>query len=267
MNKRRNEAFVGMFVLLGFVLITLMVFFVSGVYLFRSGYTLNIIYNYVSILDRGAPVRMAGVRVGEVSAVELINSKNGEPTRVLVHLFIEKSIQIRKNYIFKIQGTHVLSEPHIEITPMAGSAGVLEPGTTLNGESPLAVEKLIEQAHEITGNLNEILKSVKGFVTDKQAGQDLRDMLHHLAKVSGSLNKILNENSGKDMKISLENLKQSTDDLKVVLDRVESGKGTVGRHLKDEALYEEMRSFVAEIKAHPWRLLKKDGGGRKFLFF
>ncbi len=267
MNKRRNEAFVGMFVLMGFILLTLMVFFVSGVYFFRQGYALNVLYDYVSILDHGAPVRMAGVRVGEVGSVELVHKGAGEPTRVLVHLFIEKNIQIYKNYIFKIQGTHVLSEPHIEITPLAGQSELLAPGATINGESPLAIEKIIEQAHDITSNLNDILVNVKGFVSDKQAGDDVRQMIHHMAAVSTSLHKLLDENSGADVKTSLTNLQQSTEDLKKVLDRVETGQGTVGRLLKDETLYDEMRAFVAEIKAHPWRLLKKDGESRKFLFF
>ena len=267
MNKRRNEAFVGMFVLLGFVFLTLMVFFVSGVYLFRAGYTLNVRYDYVSILDKGAPVRMAGVRVGEVSAVVLLPSSAGEPTRVQVQLYIEKSVQIRKNYVFKIEGTHILSEPHIEITPLPGSEELLKSGDIIEGASPLAVEKIMEHANEITENLNDILKTVKGFVNDKQAGQDVREMISHLAKVSASLNKILDEKSEKDMKTSLENLKESTDDLKTVLDRLEGGKGTAGRLLKDEALYDDMRGFVAEIKAHPWRLLKRDGERRHFLFF
>ena len=48
---------------------------------------------------------------------------------------------------------------------------------------------------------------------------------------------------------------------------MDAGEGTVGRLMSDDALYEEMREFVAEIKAHPWRLLKRDNEKRKFLFF
>ena len=61
MKKKSNEVSVGVFVILGFIFLTLVLFFVSGVYLFRSGYTVSAMFNYVSILNRGAPVRMAGV--------------------------------------------------------------------------------------------------------------------------------------------------------------------------------------------------------------
>ncbi len=267
MNKRRNEAVVGMFVLLGFILLTLLVFFVSGVYFFRSGFSVDVMYNYVSILDRGAPVRMAGVRVGEVSSVTLLPSQNGGVARVKVKLFIEKDVEVRENYNFKVQGTHILSEPHIEITPMAGNAPILHEGALIEGENPVPLEHLIEQANGIAAQLTTILENVSQFTGDPKTSAEVKTIIHHFAAVSGSLNEILS-GSEKDMKTTLENLKSSTDDLKTVLDRLEGGEGTAGRLLKDETLYEELRAFVAEIKAHPWRLLKRDKeGDRKFLPF
>ena len=95
MKKGRNEVMVGMFVIIGFVLLTVTVFFVSGVYLFRPGYHVDVMYEYVSILDRGAPIRMAGVRVGEVSEVKLVFDPKIGKTRVRVKLFIEKGTEIR----------------------------------------------------------------------------------------------------------------------------------------------------------------------------
>lgn len=267
MNKRRNEAVVGMFVLLGFLLLTLLVFFVSGVYFFRSGFSVDVLYNYVSILDRGAPVRMAGVRVGEVSSVTLLPPEDGQAARVRVRLFIEEGVEVRQNYSFKVQGTHILSEPHIEITPAAGMAPVVAEGTVIEGVNPVPLENLIDQAHGIAGQLSSILQSVGQFTGDPETGEEVKQMIHHLAQVSASLNQLLG-NSGDNMKSSLENLNESTDDLRIILDRLEAGEGTLGRLTKDDALYEDMRAFVAEIKARPWRLLKKDNeGGKKFLFF
>ena len=213
-TKPQNEAAVGFFVIVGFILLTLIVFFVSGVYFFRPGYTLNVMYDYVSILDKGAPVRMAGVRVGEVSKVDLIYVESLQRTRVKVKLFIEKRVEIRENYLFKIQGTHVLSEPHIEITPEVGDKPLLKDGETLEGMTPISMEDLIDQGHDIAGNLNQVTHSMGA-----------------------------------------------------VLTRIDKGEGTVGKLMSKDELYQDMRDFMAEIKAHPWRLLKRDGEKRKFLFF
>ena len=57
--KRRNETTVGMFVVIAFILLTVSIFFISGVYFFRSGYTLSVIYNYVSILGHPEEIEKA----------------------------------------------------------------------------------------------------------------------------------------------------------------------------------------------------------------
>lgn len=109
MKKTRTEVLVGTFVVFGFILLSLVVFFVSGVYLVRPGYRVNVVFGYVSILDRGAPVRMAGVRIGEVNRVNFVEDKQTGQTRVQVQLFIAKGFEIRENYTFSVRGTHVLS--------------------------------------------------------------------------------------------------------------------------------------------------------------
>lgn len=238
MKKARNEVVVGMFVIFGFILLSLIVFFVSGVYLFRPGYALNVMYEYVSILDKGAPVRMAGVRVGEVSKVDLTYDAARKKMRVQVKLFIEKGVEIRENYLFKIQGTHILSEPHIEITPVPGDSPHVKSGQVMEGVPLFALDDLIDDANTIAQQL-ELL--------------------------TVSMNKVMS-GSEEDMKLALTHIRTSTESLSVILDRIEKGEGTAGKLLMEDELYQEMRAFVAEIKAHPWRLMKKDGG-RKFLFF
>ncbi len=239
MTKPRNEVAVGFFVIVGFIFLTLIVFFVSGVYFFRSGYALNVLYDYVSILDKGAPVRMAGVRVGEVSKVDLFFDASRQKTRVKVKLFIEKGVQIRENYLFKIQGTHILSEPHIEISPQPGEAAFLKSETTVAGVETVAIEDLIMEGHDIAKNI---------------------------AILTGSMKNVMSGSEG-DMKQTVTNIKASTDSLTTILNKIEKGEGTAGKLLTQDELYQDARAFVAEIKAHPWRLLKKDNDKKRFLFF
>lgn len=265
MKKTRNETMVGAFVIMGFIILSLIVFFVSGVYYFRPGYGVNILYDYVSILDKGAPVRMAGVRVGEVSKVELIHDDLKKKLRVKIKLFIEKGVKIRENYKFKIQGTHILSEPHIEISPTPGDAPFIKNGQTLEGESLVPMEALIDKAQEIADNLEQILSGLRTALEDKETSESIKKMVIHLANVSESMEKVLS-GSEDDFKKSIKNIQSSTDSLAVIMEKMEKGEGTAGQLLMNDELYQELRAFVAEIKARPWRLLKKDGG-RKFLFF
>lgn len=222
MKKTRTEVLVGTFVIFGFILLSLIVFFVSGVYLVRPGWRVNVIFNYVSILDRGAPVRMAGVRIGEVQRVHLLEDKETGQMKVKIQLFIEKGVEIRENYMFHVRGTHVLSEPHIEITPQPGKAPFLKEGDTVQGVEPVALEVLINRADQIAAHLETILGGTE-----------------------------------RDAAATLKNLNASTASLERILARIEKGEGTLGKLVSEEELYQEIRDFVKEIKAHPWRLLKK----------
>jgi len=257
MKKSRTEVLVGTFVIFGFILLSLVVFFVSGVYLVRPGYRVNVVFNYVSILDRGAPVRMAGVRIGEVNRVNFLEDKVTGHTRVKVQLFIAKGVEIRENYLFNVRGTHILSEPHIEITPQPGKGPFLKEGDTRQGVDPVPMEALVDRADAIAGYLEAVLRQLKTALEDKQTGEDIREIIQNMAILTGSLNKILS-GSEKDMVEGLQHLNASTQRLETILTKIEKGEGTVGKLVSEEELYQEMRDFVHEIKTHPWRLLKRD---------
>lgn len=240
MKKKSNEVSVGIFVIVGFVFLTLVLFFVSGVYLFRSGYSVDVMFNYVSILNQGAPVRMAGVRVGEVSRVEIVFDKAKQINRVKIKLFIEKGVQIRENYTFTIRGTHVLSEPHVEISPKSGTFPLLRDGAVMEGVPLVAVEELMDRAHQTLDNLSSVTGSLKG---------------------------MLREPDG-DLYRTLRNMDASSASLSGILGRVEKGDGTVGKLLMEDEMYQDMAALAKDVRAHPWKLLKKDSssGGRKWYY-
>jgi phospholipid/cholesterol/gamma-HCH transport system substrate-binding protein len=257
-----------MFVVIGFIMLSLIIFFISGVYFFKQGYNISVIYKYVSILDKGAPVRMAGVRIGEVSKVELIFNKEIGETQVKVKIFLHKGVDVRQNYTFNIRGTHILSEPHIEISPQPGDFPKIQPDAVIRGTDPVAIEELIDTGHNIAKNLNKVVGTLSESFGDEQTAKSLKQLVVDLAEVTHSLEVALHGQEG-DLQKSIQNLKTSTDSMDRILNRIDQGQGTLGSLIVKDELYQDMRAFVAEIKAHPWRLMKKDNVGNKkrFLFF
>ncbi|MFA6600377.1 MAG: MlaD family protein [Candidatus Omnitrophota bacterium] len=261
----RNETMVGMFVVIGFIFLSLIIFFISGVYFFKQGYHINVIYKYVSILDKGAPIRMAGVRIGEVSKVELVFNKEIGETQVKVRIFLHKEVDIRENYKFYIRGTHILSEPHIEISPQPGDKPRIQPEATIRGEDPIAIEDLITTGHSIVKHLDEVVGVFHEAFADEKTAGSLKQLVGSLTQVTRSLETVLSGRE-EDLQSTIVNLKSSTESLEGILTRIDQGQGTLGSLIVKDELYQDMRDFVAEIKAHPWRLMKKDSG-KKFLFF
>lgn len=256
MKKARNEVAVGAFVVIGLTLLALLMFFISGVYLFRAGYTVNVVYDYVDILDKGAPIRMAGVRVGEVQEINLFFDPNLKRTRVNVKLFIEQTANIRENYKFEIRGTHVLSEPHIEISPVPGDAAPMKEGAVVEGEKLEAIEELIKRAQRISLNLDEMVSGLRDAFKDDPNSQSMKDLVRNLSTLSASLAK-LSEASEGDLQQTFANIRVSSDSMKKILSDMEQGKGTVGALMVNDEIYKDMRDLVSDVKKHPWKLLKK----------
>jgi len=66
--------------------------------------------------------------------------------------------------------------------------------------------------------------------------------------------------TGKDpvqMQDLTDTMKELADSASVVVTRLKEGRGTIGKLLVDESIYDNLDDLVADIKAHPWKLLHK----------
>ncbi len=53
------------------------------------------------------------------------------------------------------------------------------------------------------------------------------------------------------------NLVGASEDVRDMVARVEAGEGSIGRLLRDEEIFEDIREFVRELKRRPWRIIWK----------
>ena len=258
MNKPRFEVAVGFFVIVGFLILSVIVFFVSGIYFFRPGYHLSAIFDYVGIINKGAPVRFSGVRIGEVSQVKIIHpTKENEKAKVEITFFVEKKVEIRENYTVSIQGTHIMSEPHIAIMPVPDGGRLLKDGDIIpDGISPPTLDDLIKQGDTIAKRVDELLENVGGVFSDPETRKMLHDSLVNMNQLLASMNTIT-EGQEKELRTMVSNLSRTADAMSTLLERLNQGEGTFGKLLKEEEIYNDLRDFTHDIKTHPWKLLKK----------
>jgi len=266
MPQRNIELVVGIFTFIGLILLSVMIFFVSDIYIFKKGYEINAVFSYVSIIDKGAPVRMSGVRVGEVRNMVVSYEEKTQKPVVTMTLFLNQSVVVREKTMITIRGTTPLSEPHIEIISQGLSDGLpLEKGATIRGVDPIPMEKLVNTANEIAEKLQQIVGHVSDFFEDKEISDAVKGILLNSNELTKSFNEIL-EGKQTNISDSITNFEKATDDLQAVLDKVRKGEGTAGKVIVDDELYNEILAFVKDLKAHPWKLLAKPKEERgKFL--
>jgi hypothetical protein len=63
-----------------------------------------------------------------------------------------------------------------------------------------------------------------------------------------------------DLEGTMANFREFSANLKDFSAKLTTGKGTVGRLLTEDTIYKDMEAFVADLKAHPWKLLSRPRG-------
>src|SRR5438445_10551582 len=135
-SERGRKLRVGVFVLVGLAAFLGMVYALGArARLFEARYTIHADFTEVGGLVEGATVRLAGVQIGRVSAVNLPPHPGG---KVRVDLTIARrfSDRIRKNSVARIETQRLLGERIVEITAGDASAPAVAPGEVLASRDP-----------------------------------------------------------------------------------------------------------------------------------
>ena len=77
-RDEKLEMKVGLFIGIGIFLMFFIVFSISDFYLWKKGYDINVIFDFVNGITEDAPVRLAGVHVGEVKDINIYYDEHGK---------------------------------------------------------------------------------------------------------------------------------------------------------------------------------------------
>ncbi len=142
MQKRSYEIGTGLFILLGFATLGFLAMQTTSLANYREGdsYALKARFTNVGSLKLHAPVKIAGVRIGSVRAIELESDR----LNALVTLGIDKKFdQLPDDSAAAIFTSGLLGDQYIGIQP-GGSAEMLKPGDEMVlTQSALQLEDLI----------------------------------------------------------------------------------------------------------------------------
>jgi len=165
MEKKRLETKVGLFVLLGVVLVAvLMIQFSKGTSVFRGTYQLMMHSRNVGDLKPRASILMSGVQIGSVSAIEL--APDGRS--VTIHLRIYKDYLIHDNARFVIESSGFLGDKYVAIVPNENQDGipVLTNGAPVDCEEPFNLQEVARSAAGFIQRLDTTAKKLDDAVVD-----------------------------------------------------------------------------------------------------
>ncbi|MFH1504563.1 MAG: MlaD family protein [Candidatus Omnitrophota bacterium] len=213
---------IGSFFIIGFFLFFVTLLSIREVSFFEGSYNIIVKFEFVEGLRSSSPVRFCGVDVGEIKKVSVIEEKN-EPW-VYVHAKIENGIQIPKGSYFFVNSLSLFGEKYLEITPSGKVTTYINKGDIVEGISPIPL-------FSVFSTFTKTMEEVQMFVEE--------------GKLKNSLENIF------------KNTENLTSELQGLIEDMKNKKGTVGKLLYDDSLYKTTEEFIADLKAHPWKLLHK----------
>ncbi|MEE9500171.1 MAG: MlaD family protein, partial [Candidatus Omnitrophota bacterium] len=114
MAEAENKIFelkVGIFIAVGILIFFIIVFSIGDVYFVRRGYHVNVIFNFASGITEGAPVRLAGVNVGQIDKIDIFFDEKEKKTKVKLLAWVnDEKIRIEADSVALINTLGFLGE-------------------------------------------------------------------------------------------------------------------------------------------------------------
>ena len=189
MDSKKEQAFVGVFVVIAVGLLITTIFAVEGA-LNRSGQTFLVYFKNAGGLEPGSLVRYAGIRVGRV---EKLTIDPKDPARIIMQIGVDEAVPVKTDSMAKIESMSALGENFLEITPgkpesARAKSGSVLPSKEFFGISDLAdmLNKMGPDVQDLVAHLNDRVVQLK--VTIDRTNDLLND--ENRAHVAGTLSNL-----------------------------------------------------------------------------
>lgn len=199
-----SETSVGIFVAAALAVFFYMTFQIGVFRLDTSNYKGYVVYfNDVSGLARKADVKIAGVKVGWVDTIGLVQGSENYQASALLKIYNDYIIRSDAYAIVRQDG--LLGVKYLEIVPGDPLSVPLKAGQPLGtpGKAPVSIDELLQQFKGIANNVEDVtavikdsLGTVDGKAQLKETFRNVAAAAERIASFSDAVDRIANTNEG-----------------------------------------------------------------------
>lgn len=232
----------GLFVIItGILLVTALYLIGRKQNIFGDTFYVSAVFSNVNGLKLGNNVRYSGINVGTVRRITMIND-----TTICVDMAVESSIleHIRKDAKAVIGSDGLVGSMVLNIFPGTIEADLLRPGDTLSSIRKISTSDMMstlsvtnQNAAELSSELLKITNSLNAgqgtlgrLLNDEEMGNDLKETVRNLNKVSREASDVIN-------------------DLKKVMSDIEFEESLLYVLVNDSVSASQFRSTLAHLEA------------------
>ena len=254
MNSRREQVWVGLFVLAAAALLIGTVLSVAGTFS-RGNIPHRAYFKFAGGLEPGSAVRFGGMKAGSVQAVRV---DPGDSTRIEVDFNVARDIPLKADSVARIASLGALGDNYVELTTGTRQAVAAAPGSVVRSTESMSFSDLADMAgglqpmvQQALQTLNQRLNEVQ--VTVARANDLLSDRNRsNISAALGNASSMLAESRPK-VSATLTNIQTASarltlllDDLKKTMAQANDALGHIDAVVLENR--QDLRSSVAELR-------------------
>jgi phospholipid/cholesterol/gamma-HCH transport system substrate-binding protein len=257
---------VGITVIAASLTLGILVFLMSGTSgLFTPRITLKSYFDNAQGVRNGAPVRLSGVDIGNITGIRIVADKDKQltPVEITMKVSAKYSYDLRRDSMTSLDTAGVLGETYLEIESAQAVGAPAQDGDTLPTQVHPDFNQVVRASQSTLENMDALLKRADRILAFAESGKgslgkliydptlynrlsstvaDLQKIVEQVGSGQGSLGALISRSEAYDKFIG------TLDKMNGVIDDIQAGKGTAGKFLKDPALYNNANDTIANIK-------------------
>ncbi len=246
------------------ITLAVLIFLMSGpTGLLTRKITIRAYFDNAGGLRVGAPVRVEGVDIGNVTAIRVVSGHGLTPVEVAMKISTRYSDYLRKDAVVSLNTAGVLGETFIDIDARAAKGSTLQEGDVLSSKEQASFQDVVRASQSTIQNVDILVRRVDRIVTQVESGQgsigkliydedlykrlnttllEVQNTVEAVSKGKGSIGKLIVSDE------LYQKANGAVDKLNKIIDELDQGKGTVGKLIKDPTLYNNANATIEKAK-------------------
>ena len=257
---------VGVTVIVASLTLGFLLFLMSGTAgLFTPRLVLRSYFDNAQGLRPGAPVRLSGVDIGNVSKIRIVPDKDKQltPVEVTMKVSTKYSYALRRDSMASLDTAGVLGETYLDIESFQAVGPPAQAGDTLPTQVHPDFNEVVRASQSTLENMDALLKRADRILAFAESGKgslgkliydptlynrfsstvaDFQKIVEQIGSGQGSLGALISRNDAYDKFIA------TLDKMNGIIDDIQKGEGTAGKFVKDPSLYNNANDTIANIK-------------------
>lgn len=304
--KLSKEIKTAILVLSGILLFIFIFYYLKGENILDNSKKISAIYDNVEGLAPSAAVTINGHKIGKVQSIHFTNDLSG---KLNVNMLIDSDFEFSKNSTAQLYEAGLIGGKAIAIIPAFDGAPNVESGDLLSSDvkpgltdlvnqrlTPLQekMETMMVSADTLLVNLNTLFdaqtkSNIKSSIAElsttiasfKSTSESLNDLvvdnsssigqtITNFNKISEDLTSLSTSLAATDFDTIMADLKSTISSFNQLLSAIENGEGSVGKLMKDEAVYnnlegatKQLEELLEDMKLNPKRYVHFSLFGKK----